>query len=365
MIVEKLKLKNYRNYNELDISFDKGIHLIVGKNGQGKTNLLEALYFLSTMKSHRISDDKKLINYDSDYLKIEATIKNEYREKLRVIVNEKGKNLFVYDTLIKKVSEFIGKLNAVLFCPDDMKLFTDSPRSRRRFIDIELGKLSKTYTNTLLNYNRLLKERNVYLKQNKIDENLLNTFDEQLVEYQLIIIRQRAKFLEDIFNRGNVFYKKISSEDNSILSYRYNSFVDFDDDKIMKDKMLNKYRKAREKDIYLKQTTQGIHKDDFIFYLNDIPVNEVASQGQKRSIILSIKIGIIYTIYDVTKSYPIVLLDDVFSELDKNRRIKLLQLLDDNMQIFITTNDLIKINSSKVINYYEINNGNMKKLEVI
>ena len=360
MIISDLELINFRNYKHFKLKPDNGIYFIYGNNGQGKTNLLEALYYLSCTKSHRINDDKLLIKRDEEYFRIKAKItKRNNKDEISVINTKNGKNLFLYKTPIKKVSNFIGILNAVMFCPDDMNLFNDSPKVRRRFIDLELGKLSST--NTLSEYHKILKERNAYLKNSsKIDQFLIETFNDRLIKLQIIIIKQRTKLLKDVFDKSFKFYQKLSN-DKTRLSYKYLSFVEYDEDeKKMFKNMKDKYHKSLERDIYLKMTTAGIHKDDFIFYLNDEEVKDYASQGQKRTIILSLKIGIIYTIYEISKEFPIVLLDDVFSELDKNRRIKLLELLDDNIQIFITTNDYIKINTEKKINYLKISNGKLE-----
>lgn len=356
MIIEKLKIRNFRNYENCMIDLNKGIHFIIGKNAQGKTNLLESIYYLSCTKSHRTNMNHDLIKKESPFFMLEANlIKNERKMNLKCIVNEEGKNLYFYQTPVKKVSDFIGTLNAVMFCPNDMILFQSSPGTRRRFIDLELGKLSKSYTNTLTMYYKLLKERNAYLKREKVDASFIQVINEQMISCQITIIKQRQKFIDDMIMNSATFYKKLSNDDTEIKC-KYVSFVDYQDEEVMKEKMYEKYRKSYDRDLLYKATHVGIHKDDFIFMMNDHEIASYASQGQTRSIVLALKLGIVKTIFLLTNSYPILLLDDVFSELDQSRREMLLNLLDDEMQIFISSTDRILI-ENKNINYWIVENG--------
>lgn len=362
MIIEKLKIRNFRNYDDSVIDFKKGIHFIIGKNGQGKTNLLESIYYLSCTKSHRTNVNLDLIKKDTSFFMLEANIlKNDSKMNLKCIVNENGKNLYFYKTPVKKVSDFIGTLNAVMFCPNDMNLFQSSPGNRRRLIDLELGKISKSYTNTLNLYYKLLKDRNAYLKKDNIDKNFIDILNDQMIHCQITIIKQRQKFIADIIKNSESFYKKLSNDDTSI-SCHYASFIKYEDEDVMIEKMLEKYNKSYERDLLYKVTNIGIHKDDFIFMINENEVVSYASQGQMRSIILALKLGIVKTIYLLTKTYPILLLDDVFSELDSDRRKMLLNLLDDDMQIFISSTDKILI-ENKNINYWIVENGTITEFK--
>lgn len=362
MIIENLKIRNFRNYESLNIQFKKGIHFITGKNGQGKTNLLESIYYLSCTKSHRTNDNKDVIMKSKTFFMLEANIlKNDRKDNIKCIVNEEGKNLYFYQTPIKKVSDFIGTLNAVMFCPNDMNLFQSSPSVRRKFIDLELGKLSKTYTNTLNTYYKLLKERNAYLKRNEIDINFIKVIDDQMIELQVTIINQRKKFIDDMIKNSFEFYQKLSDDDTKINCV-YQSFVEYLNVDEMKLKMKEKYDKSWDKDCLYKVTNVGIHKDDFVFMINDKEVNAYASQGQKRSIVLALKLGIVRTVFLLTNSYPILLLDDVFSELDEDRRKMLLNLLNDDMQIFISSTDKILI-KNKLIHYWNVDNGTISSLK--
>jgi len=352
MNITKLSLRQFRNYEHTDVVFDQGIHLITGKNAQGKTNLLEAIAYLSTTRSHRTNNDADLIQEGKDSFVLKASIqKKQRRLELRAALNEQGKNLFLYRTAMKRVSDFIGEFNAVLFCPDDMALFQASPRVRRRFIDMELSKLSKSYTRVLTEAGKLLKERNAYLKQDHLDMNYLNIVNERLIEKQVIIIRQRQHFLQDLLKNCQQFYQELS-QDGTELSFTYQSCIPYcEDEERLKEYLRKKYDKYLERDCYMKQTTIGIHKEDFMFLINGRELSSYASQGQKRSVLLSMKIGIVYMIYDVIQEYPVLLMDDVFSELDETRKQKLLSSLPPNVQIFITTTDLGEIPIVKDRNY--------------
>lgn len=366
MIIKKLKLRSYRNYEQMQTEFEQGIHLITGRNGQGKTNLLESIFYLSTTRSHRTSDDQDLIKEDKDAFMMDALIcKNEKKMDFKINVNEKGKNLFIYHTPIKKVSDFIGEFNAVMFCPDDMTLFNASPKIRRRFIDMELGKISKLYMKTLNLAQKLLRERNSYLKQNEIDKNYISVLTSQLIEQEIIIVRQRYKFLEDLLKHCDPFYEELSKDDTK-LSYDYISCIPYDEDiDIMRQQLALKYEKSLERDLFLKQTTVGTHKEDFMFKVNDKEIASYASQGQKRCVLLSMKIGIVYLIYDLIHDYPVLLLDDVFSELDEIRREKLLVSLPPEVQIFISTTETVHLPRIEGRTYYSwmVNHGTLTRLQ--
>lgn len=362
MMLEKLSLRNYRNYEKADLVFTQGIHLVTGKNAQGKTNLLEAIAYLSTTRSHRTSEDRDLIQEGKEAFVLRASIKKQHKTmELRIALNEQGKNLYLYQTPIKRVSDFIGEFNAVLFCPDDMSLFQASPRVRRRFIDMELSKLSKSYTRVLNEAGKILKERNAYLKQEKIDDAYLSVLTEQLIEKQVIIMHQRQHFLNDLLENCASFYEELS-RDQTTLSFAYHSCVPYSEDlEELRNRLKEKYQKNKERDRYLKQTTIGIHKEDFMFLINGKELASYASQGQKRSVLLSMKIGIVYMIHSLIDDYPVLLLDDVFSELDETRKQTLLASLPNDVQIFISTTDIheIPVVDERVYIIWNVEHGNV------
>ena len=240
-----------------------------------------------------------------------------------------------------------------------MNLFDDSPRERRRLIDMEIGKLSTSYMNNLSNYLKCLKERNAYLKQGN-DKTVLETYTEMIYKPQINIIRERSAFINSLNLYLTYFYNEISGSDNE-LKMVYQSFIEeTKDEKIMLDQIDKTYERMMERDILLKQTNIGIHREDYQFYLNKLDVSKYCSQGQKRMVILALKLSLVQIIYQIKREYPILLLDDVFSELDSNHRSCLLRLLPNSIQTIITTTDLREVNS---IRPQDVNIINIKKGE--
>ena len=324
MYIKSVRLRNYRNYENQIIQFDKGMNIIIGDNGEGKTNLLEAIYLLSTTRSHRIDENRELIRFENEFGTVEGNIVSDnHASKMSVVVHKKGKTLMIDNNVIKRNSEFIGKINAVLFAPDDMNLFDDSPRTRRRLFDMEIGKLYPVYMYSLTNYLKYLKERNKFIKS--VNEYISN------------------------------YYNQISGE-NHQLRIEYKSVIsEKNDEAVMKKQLQDLYSNMLDRDIYLKQTNSGIHREDYVFYLDDKDVSLYCSQGQKRTVILALKLAIVQIIFDIKKEYPVLLLDDVFSELDSNRRYNILKLLPASVQTIITTTDAREAEFIKDKNVYFIN----------
>lgn len=362
MKVSQLRLVHFRNYTDMTVAFGDGIQLICGRNAQGKTNLLEAIYYCSTMRSHRTLTDQHLIQKEEASFLIDLSLQRDKRkEQLRICVNDKGKNLFIHRNPISKVSDFIGEVNAVLFCPDDLQLFTSSPKVRRRFIDIEISKLSKRYTQTLTTFQRLLKERNALLKQKQFDEIYLRVLTEKMCACEQIIMKQRYAFLCELFTYCQTFYDHFAQDDTKV-SFIYECPLDnssLGDEK----RLLEKYEKSLERDRMSGQTNIGIHKDDVVFTIDGKNINSFASQGQKRTLLLSMKIAITAMIKEKIGEYPILLLDDVFSELDEWRRRQLIDILPDEMQIFISSADQITLDQfqRRDINVFEVKHGKIQR----
>ncbi len=344
MFIESVKLRNFRNYKSQNIEFKNGMNLLLGSNGVGKTNLLESIYLLSTTRSHRNDDEKDIISFGEDFAAVEGVVNsNNKKDKLDIILHKNGKTLTVNSVPVKKNSEFIGKLNAVLFSPSDMDLFDSSPRDRRKLIDMELGKLSARYMANLSNYLKYLKQRNAYLKNGNIDDLMLETYTEMLYDCQINIIKERKAFINSLNNYLSYFYNEISGSKNN-LQMVYKSFVkEKNDEQLMKDEMKNIYSNLKDRDIVTKMTNNGVHREDYEFYLNNMNVAKFCSQGQKRMVILAIKLSIVQIIYQIKREYPILLLDDVFSELDSDHRTCLLRLLPNSVQTIITTTDIREV----------------------
>ncbi len=361
MYIESVRLKKFRNYSDQTFQLKNGMNLILGENGIGKTNLLESIYLLSTTRSHRNDDEKDMISFGEEFASVEAvSISKNGRDRLNIILHKKGKTLSLNGNMIKRNSEFIGKVNAVIFSPSEMNLFDDSPRERRRLIDMEIGKLSTGYMYNLSNYLKNLKQRNAYLKQGN-DKVMLETYTEMIYDPQIKIIKERDSFINALNAYLSYFYSEISGNQNE-LKMIYKSFIrEKSDENKMKEEIKDTYDRLLERDIALKQTNIGIHREDYEFYLNDLNVAKYCSQGQKRMVILALKLSLVQIIYQIKREYPILLLDDVFSELDSNHRVCLLRLLPNSIQTIITTTDLREVSSVKKenINIINITKGEM------
>lgn len=340
MFIKKLKLSSFRNYRNVEVDFNPGLNIFVGKNGQGKTNLLESIYFLSTTKSHRRANDLQMLQYGEEFFEIDCTGENENGPiSYAAIIHKKGKNFILRGEAIKKMSDYVGKLNVVIFSPLDMNLFDASPTERRRFMDIELGKMSKIYITYLNRYSQLLKSRNAALKEEPVNEMLVDTIAEQMLQPQVEIIRYRHQFIEQLNKYITEFYQKISETDSKV-NIEYESMVVYhSDQKVLEGLIASKQKHTRDRDFILKQTNSGIQREDIEFYLDSHPVRIHASQGQKRMIIIALKLSLVKIIHEKIGEYPVLLLDDVLSELDEDRRNALINLLPEGVQTIITATE--------------------------
>lgn len=346
MIVNSLNLSNFRNYNHFFIEFNQDINILIGNNGQGKTNLIEAIYLLSVGKSFKTHINKQMIMFNNDYAKVKGEIiSNRKRRNLEMILGSDFKRAKIDNQDIYKISEYVGYLNVVVFIPDDLYLVKGSPSNRRRFIDLELSKISPIYVFNLSKYNSLLKERNKYLKvlnqKNHDSDEYLEVLDEQLAKLQIEIIKKRIDFVKKLDKKVALIYQMIAKRDNERIKLNYICFVK---NEYTYENILALYKKNYQRDIRYMQTHVGIHKDDLGIYMNDNAADLFASQGQQRTIVLAMKIALIELIKDEIGEYPVLLLDDVLSELDETRKNMLLDILNKKIQTFITTTSIDGIN---------------------
>lgn len=346
MIVNSLNLSNFRNYNHFFIEFNQDINILIGNNGQGKTNLIEAIYLLSVGKSFKTHINKQMIMFNNDYAKVKGEIiSNRKRRNLEMILGSDFKRAKIDNQDIYKISEYVGYLNVVVFIPDDLYLVKGSPSNRRRFIDLELSKISPIYVFNLSKYNSLLKERNKYLKilnqKNHDSDEYLEVLDEQLAKLQIEIIKKRIDFVKKLDKKVALIYQMIAKRDNEQIKLKYICFVK---NEYTYENILALYKKNHQRDIRYMQTHVGIHKDDLGIYMNDNAADLFASQGQQRTIVLAMKIALIELIKDEIGEYPVLLLDDVLSELDETRKNMLLDILNKKIQTFITTTSIDGIN---------------------
>lgn len=365
MYVKELKLRNFRNYDSCLIKFQKNINIILGENAQGKTNILESLIFLSSTRSHRLQFDQQMIKDNKDCCNIDCVYFDEKDKKISAVIHQKGKTLLINQLPILRSSEFIGKLSVVLFSPSDMEVFDDTPKERRRLIDVEIGKVSPMYMVYLSKYIKLLKERNTLLKTNRIDDAYLEVLENQMIESQIGILKERKLFLDDINQIISSVYKKLSGQD-VVIKCNYISCIEIKNDDEMKKNLRAMIEKSKDKDIQYRMTTCGIHRDDVTFEIDNKKVETFASQGQKRMVILAFKISLLEYIKKTIGKSPILLLDDVLSELDYERRKNLLNIIPSNIQTIITTTDLVDCLSELNIQPHVIRivEGNVKTMEV-
>lgn len=355
MVIEKLNLCNYRNYETLDLNVDSKTNILYGDNAQGKTNILEAIYICSTTKSHRGGKDKEVIKFGCDdaHIKIYINKKNkEYRIDIHLKKN-KSKGIAINGIPIKKASELFGIFNVVFFSPEDLNIIKNGPSERRSFIDLELCQLDKLYVYNLLNYNKILNQRNKLLKDLYFKPDLeetLDVWDLQLAKYGSEVIKRRSEFVKKINEIINPIHKKITdNKENIIVKYDKNC------DEL---ELYNQLVLTREKDKKYKTTNVGPHRDDLSFYYDDMNVRIYGSQGQQRTAALSLKLAEIEIVKSIIHDTPVLLLDDVLSELDSKRQNELLNSLE-NVQTIITCTGLDEFieNRFKINKIFKVKEG--------
>lgn len=359
MIIKNIKLKNYRNYKDLSVNLFEKTNILTGQNAQGKTNLLEAVYLCCVGKSLR-GKDKELILSGEKNSKVLVESQKEYGNfKVEIFLSlSENKKILLNGIPVLKMGELLGGINAVYFSPDELKLIKDSPGCRRKFLDIDISQLNKKYFYTLLTYNKVLLQRNNILKsRDKSLYPMIDIYNQQLSAAGSYIIGQRIDFLTSISVQAKKIHKYITETEELEISYQ--SSFDTKDD-IYKSFMEN-LEKNTEKDFKFGYTTTGPHRDDIKIISDGKDVKVYGSQGQQRTCALSIKLSELNYFKQITGEYPILLLDDVLSELDYKRKEKLIKFCSTVQTIITTTDDLNDYNFSNAV-IYEVNKGNVKKL---
>ncbi len=340
MWIKKLKMKNFRNYENQEIVLNKNINVFFGENAQGKTNIIEAIFLFSIGKSFRTSKDLELIKLNEDLAELEIDFEKKDRDgNVKIKIGTK-KNIFYNDIKIKKLSELFGNVHSVIFTPDDINILKAGPQNRRKFLDIMIGQLRPKYIYTYNLYLKTLEQRNNYLKKIKTEnakEDTLEIWEEQLVQYAKIIASYRNEFMEKIKT-------KIKDIHNTITEGKENIKLEYMTECLNEEEYRELLKSRRKLDIIKGYTTKGIHRDDFVIYINDMPVNIYGSQGQHRSAILSLKISELQVIKDEINENPILLLDDFMSELDEKRRNNFMENIKDT-QVIITCTDKLLLNN--------------------
>ncbi|ANB55715.1 DNA replication and repair RecF family protein [Anoxybacillus sp. B7M1] len=368
MFLTHLSLKNYRNYISQELSFTNKVNVILGENAQGKTNLMEAIYVLAMAKSHRTSNDKELIRWDEEYAKIEGkAVKKNGPSALQLVISKKGKKAKISHIEQKKLSQYIGHINVVLFAPEDLHLVKGGPQVRRRFIDMEMGQISPVYMHDLSRYQKILQQRNHYLKllqtKQHHDEAVLDVLTEQLIELAAKITLKRYEFSQLLQKWAEPIHREISRGLEK-LQIQYHPSVQVSEELELSriiEAYTEKFVKIKEKEIQRGATLAGPHRDDLSFDVNGRDVQTFGSQGQQRTTALSIKLAEIELIFSETGDYPILLLDDVLSELDDFRQTHLLNTIRQKVQTFVTTTSIdgIQHDVIKEAAIYQVSSGHI------
>ena len=370
MRIKRLKVENFRNLEKLDIEFSDGVNIIYGNNAQGKTNIIEAIYIFSFGKSFRANREIELLKFDKEYFLSNIEIMKKDRELEMDFGFDKISNkkmIKVNGVIQKKISDIIGKLNVVVFKPEDIKIVTDAPSVRRKYIDYLISSISKGYLENITKYKKVLEERNNLLKEIKVklkgnrvleknDEDFLDVYDKLLSKLNCEIYNERKRVIEKLNDYIYGIHLKLTENyiNNEKLHIKYVSNVEEDIQK-----MYNDLIKSRLNDINKGYTSFGIHRDDYIISINSLDVSIYGSQGQKKSSIISLKLSELKVIEEVIGEKPVLLLDDYMSELDERRRLKFLDIIED-IQIVITTTHKISIDG-KENTYFYVDNGKIER----
>ena len=361
MIIKSLKLDHFRNYDSLNIDFMDGTTILYGDNAQGKTNILEAIYVAATSKSHKGSKDKEMIQFNQDEAHINIQIeKNELDYVVDMhLKKNKLKGIAINKIPIKKASELFGILNVILFSPEDLNIIKNGPSERRRFLDLELCQLDKIYLNNLVSYNKILNQRNKLLKDILFKPDLESTLDiwnEQLVDYGTKIIKKRAEFIQQLNSIIFGIHKKLSgNKEDLMIQYEPNV-----NEKYFKEELL----KQQDKDKKSLSTSVGPHRDDFCIFIKNVDIRKYGSQGQQRSAALSLKLSEIEFVKSMIHDNPVLLLDDVLSELDSLRQHQLLESIHDVQTVISCTglDEFIK-NRFKINRVYQVIDGKIEQFK--
>ncbi len=371
MFIESLQVKNYRNYENQQMDFENKVNVILGENAQGKTNIMESIYVLAMAKSHRTSNDKDLIRWDEEYAKIEGRVKKRTTSiPIEIQISKKGKKAKVNHMEQQKLSQYVGNMNVVMFAPEDLNLVKGSPQLRRRFLDMEIGQVSPLYLYDYSQYQKILQQRNHFLKMLQVKKqgnlDMLEVLTDQFIEYAVKILEKRFQFLALLQNWAEPIHKGIS-RDLETLQIKYKPSADVLESMSLS-KMVEVYKekfdKIKQREIDRGITLFGPHRDDLLFFVNGRDVQTFGSQGQQRTTALSLKLAEIELIHSEIGEYPILLLDDVLSELDDYRQSHLLNTIQGKVQTFVTTTSVEGIDHATLNEAatFKVVQGKMKQI---
>lgn len=361
MFIHTLSLKNFRNITNLSLEFETAITIFWGENGQGKSNIVESIFTLANVNSFRTTFFKEMIQNKKDETQIEGIVSlNNKKDSYKIILRKNGKTALIDQIVVTKFSEYIGRINAVCFSPEDVTLFKDSPSCRRHFLNKELVSLFPIYMKQMITFKSVLAQRNDLLKS-KLDEDLLEVLDDKLIESSYDIYKRRNWMITKVAEFATKIYKELTNEEQTIKIV-YQTYLHETNQEKYFIKAKEIYQQNKTKDIEKMYTNVGIHKDDFQVYLNDMAIDMFASQGQQRLISLCMKLAVAEIIYKASKEQPLIILDDAFSELDQVKKNKLFNYVSKYQQVFITCTDyrnIVNKNNKINITIAHVQEGNI------
>jgi len=361
MEINKLKLLNFRNYETLEINFSSHLNIIYGKNGMGKTNLIESIYILGLTKTFRLGNENVVIKKGKNIAKVEGIIKDNISSNYKIVISESGKRIKIDNNKITKISDYISKINIILFNPDDLKIIKDTPMTRRRLLNIEISMIDSSYLVYLTNYNKILKQRNAYLKalnkKNIVESTFLTVLTSKLIDLGLNLVSIRESFLTRINNYITDIYYEITHKGTLKVNYKseYKNKT--------KDDLLKMYQKNISREIFSGKTLFGPQHDDLEFIIDNEIVKEYSSVGEQKNSVIAFKLAEIKNIEDTLNKKPILILDDLFSELDNEKINNILNLIDKDMQTFITTTEITNVDPKLLekAKVFQCINGHIKE----
>lgn len=354
MKILSLQLKNFRNYKNVSVNFADGLNVLYGKNASGKTNMLESIYLCSIFKSPRTTKDKEMVLIGEQGASVSLTLKKKYRQHtINLFIDEKGKKKVLVDNIpLNRAGELFGVLGVVFFSPDEMKLVKESPQERRRFLDVGLSQQQRGYFYALQRYNKTLKQKNNLLKEWRASANIdamLDVWDEALAKEGAVLIRKRIEYINTLNDCASKFHTAISSESEKLkISYESNIEVNGLSDDEIKDTLLKSITNSRDKDRELGYSTVGPHRDDMKIEINGKDSRKYASQGQQRTVALALKLGEVIIYKNELGEPPILLLDDVLSELDLTRQNILLKMTEGFQTVLTCTEFNLNCEANKI-----------------
>jgi DNA replication and repair protein RecF len=354
VFLKSIQLQHYRNYEQLELRTDHQVNLFVGPNAQGKTNLLEAIFVLALTKSHRTSKDKELIGWQSQDTRIRGEVDKKYGAvTLDLAMSAQGKKARINGLEQRKLSDFVGALNVVMFAPEDLEIVKGTPGVRRRFLDMEIGQVQPGYLHTLGQYAKVLAQRNNYLKSaapGSLQQAMLDVWNMQLAEHGVKIMKKRQSFIHKLQKWAEHIHSGITAGAEQLtIVYRPSFETDpAEEETVLFEQFMIKLSHVKDQELRRGTTLVGPHRDDMAFFINGKEAQIYGSQGQQRTTALSLKLAEIELIHEEIGEYPLLLLDDVLSELDRSRQTQLIETFQNKVQTFITTTGLESVDIGKL-----------------